>query len=161
MTQRIFHISREGKRSERSRKKKISRSMPVAGGQPERLTDVISAAGDSHGHLRWDAAACSTVMPIPLFAQPHLGSGSDLASQNETQPRKHGFFSFFFFFFHSLPLLFLSETGSPIRVTAELHHCAGTTVRDVHTSTGWEQGRWIHLVKTQFKPVLPARDRFI
>lgn len=65
------------------------------------------------------------------------------------------------FFFHSLPLLFLSETGSPIRVTAELHHCAGTTVRDVHTSTGWEQGRWIHLVKTQFKPVLPARDRFI
>lgn len=65
------------------------------------------------------------------------------------------------FFFHSLPLLFLSETGSPIRVTAELHHCAGTSVRDVHTSTGWEQGRWIHLVKTQFKPVLPARDRFI
>lgn len=155
MTQRIFHISRKRKRSERSRKKKkTSRSMPAAGGQPECLTDVISAVVDSHGRVWWGAASYSTVMPVPLLAQPHWGSGSDLASQDETQPRKHGFS---FFFFPTLSLYFTSEIGSPVRVTAELHHCARTTVRDVHISTGWEQGRWIHLCENKVQASSPCQ----
>lgn len=67
----------------------------------------------------------------------------------------------FFFFIFILPLsppasTFLSEISSLIRVTEELQGCAGTTA-----NVGWEQGIWIHLVKTRFKPVLPARERFI
>lgn len=66
-------------------------------------------------------------------------------------------FSFFFFLPLSPPTFtFLSEISSLIGVTEELQGCAGTTA-----SVGREQEIWIHLVKTQFKPVLPARGRFI
>lgn len=103
-----------------------------------------------------NAAVRPTAMPARLFTQPHWES--DLASPSQTKTAEHV----------GLPppthppppksFKFLSQ--SPLWVTGELYGCAGTTERRVHASAGWKHGIWIHLVKTQFKPVLPARDRF-
>lgn len=101
-----------------------------------------------------NAAARPSAMPARLFTQPHWES--DLALPSKTKTAKH-----VVVIVVPAAFAFLSQTPSPPWVTGELYGCSGTTERGVHASAGWKHGIWIHLVKTQLKPVLPARDRFI
>lgn len=92
----------------------------------------------------WNAAACTLQRYQHAYLHSHAENQIWLPHAKQ-KPRTTSGFS-----------AFLNQIQSLFWVTWELYGRARTT--GVHVL---KQGMWIHLVKTQLKPALPARDRFI
>lgn len=95
----------------------------------------------------WNAAARTPQRCQHTSLHSHTESQIWLRRAKQKPQNTSGFFAF------------SSQVQSLFWVTWELYGCARTT--SVYVCTVLKQGMWIHLVKTQLKPALPARDRFI